>query len=102
MLHLKRMTHFNEFLKDSFDNILMYGDFYYESDTTGKIISANKYHELKQEKRKDNWDYTMDNFFTNDKEYQEALKEKERELLEKSVLDEPVYSEFIKGGTGVE
>jgi len=91
MLHLKRMQYFNEFMKDSFGEVMMYGDFYFESDETGKIISAKKYKELKEERRKANWDYTESDWFDNDKEYQESLKEKERELLEQTVLDEPIF-----------
>ncbi len=91
MLHLKRITHFNEFMRCHVsDQIMMYGDFYYEDDTDGLIVSAKYYHELKKKKKEEEWDYTALNNFQSQKEYQEKLREAEKALFESTVLDREV------------
>ena len=69
----------------------MYGDFYYEDDQTGKRVDAQYYHSLKEEKREENWDYSKLNEAESQREYQEQLKELEREALSKSILNEEVF-----------
>ncbi len=69
----------------------MFGDFYYRDDTDGKIISARYYQSLKQQRREENWDYSLLNQAASQKEYQDMLREKEMELLSEEVLDRPVY-----------
>lgn len=92
MLHLKRITHFNEFLKCQVsDEIMMYGDFYYEDDEDGLIVSAKYYHDLKKKKKEDEFDYTELNNAQSQKEYQDQLRQAERELFESTVLDRKVF-----------
>ena len=87
MLYLKRITRFNEFLRCHVsDQIMMYGDFYYEDDEDGLIVSAKYYHDLKKQKREDEWDYTELNNAESQKEYQERLHDAEKALFESEVL----------------
>ncbi|MBP3199279.1 MAG: hypothetical protein J6N21_20095 [Butyrivibrio sp.] len=97
MLHLKRITHFNEYLICKVSGeVMMYGDFYYEDDEDGLIVSANYYHNLKKQKKEDNWDYSELNAFESQRDYAEALKEKERELFEKTVLNRAVAGHEVE------
>ena len=73
------------------DQIMMYGDFYYEDDEDGLIISAKYYHELQKKKKEEEFDYTTLNNAQSQKEYQEQLRQAERELFEASVLERKVY-----------
>lgn len=70
---------------------MMYGDFYYEDDEDGLIVSASYYQSLKKKKKEEEFDQTLLNNAENWKEYEESLREKERELFESSVLDRKVY-----------
>lgn len=65
----------------------MYGDFYYQDDETGKVISAKYYNSLKKEREEENFDYSLRDYYDSDQEYQRALQDKERELLSNQVLD---------------
>lgn len=65
----------------------MYGDFYYQDDETGKVISAKYYNSLKKEREEENFDYSLRDYYDSDQEYQKALQDKERELLSNQVLD---------------
>lgn len=92
MLFLKRIRCFNEFLVcDASGEVMMYGDFYYEDDQTGKIISANYYKNLKEQRKRDTFDYTILNNAQSQKEYQDQLKKAEQEYLTATILDEPVF-----------
>ena len=92
MLVLKRIQHFNEFIKCKVsDQVMMYGDFYYEDTDDGLIVSATYYHELKKKKEEEEFDYTKLNNATSEKEYSELLKQAERELLEKTIFDRKIY-----------
>lgn len=92
MLFLKRITHFNEFLKcDASGQILMYGDFYYVDSDTGKIISADYYSNLKEQRKRDTFDYTILNNAQSQKEYQDELEKAEQEYLTSVALDKPVF-----------
>lgn len=94
MLYLKRITHFNEFIRCQVsDEIMMYGDFYYEDDEDGLIVSAKYYHDLKKKKKEDSFDYTTLNNATSQKEYQDELKKAEQELFESSILDRKVFGQ---------
>lgn len=73
----------------------MYGDFYYEDDQTGKRVDAQYYHQLKEEKREENWDYSTLNEAESQRDYQEQLKELEREVLSQSILNEEVFKGWL-------
>lgn len=86
------MIYPNEFVRcHASGEILMYGDFYYEDDETGRIISAKYYHELKKKDKEDNWDNTAMENYESQKEYQDALREKEQEYYEKNLLKMTVF-----------
>lgn len=91
MYTLHRITRFNEFLKcRASGEILMYGDFYLE-DEEGKVISYKYYRNKLDERRRDNWEGTkiLENF-RNQKDYQDALREKEQEYLSSIMLDQKI------------
>ena len=90
MLQLHRMRHFNEFVRcHASGEILMYGDFYYTNDD-GKIISAKYYHNVKEQKRNETFDYSILENARTQKEYQDELRQAEQELLTSGMLDELV------------
>lgn len=90
MLRLRRITHFNEFMRcHASGEILMYGDFYYENDD-GKIISAKYYHNTKEQLRRENFDQSILENAQNQREYQEQLRLAEQEYLSQQMLEEPV------------
>ena len=71
----------------------MYGDFYYVDNQTGKIISANYYNNLKEQRKRDTFDYTILNNAQSQKEYQDELEKAEQEYLTSTILDEPMFGE---------
>ena len=92
MLWLKRMQYFNEFRTcDASGQVLMYGDFYYQDDETGKVISADYYNSLKKERQEAELDYMSRDYCESYQRYQQSLLEKEHELLSNKVLDIPRY-----------
>ena len=93
MLVLKRMTRFDEVIRDTVDNrMITYGEYYYEDvdiDTNeflGTRISAEHLWELKEKDMRDNFDESYYNMMESEKEYKDALRDAEREMREKKVL----------------
>jgi hypothetical protein len=68
----------------------MYGDFYLE-DEEGNVISYKYYRNALDEKRREEWEGTkiLENF-RNQKDYQDALREKEQEYLASTMLDHKI------------
>ena len=69
MLRLKRVVHFNEFLKCKVSGeIISYGDYYYEDDEDGLIVKASVYKQLQREKqrererKRERWSEFLSNF----------------------------------------
>lgn len=92
MLFLKRMIYPNEFITcDATGQVLMYGDFYYYDDETGKNISAKHYHSLKEQRRKDMFDNSILENAQSLKEYEDTLKKAEQEYLSNELLDKPMF-----------
>ena len=90
MLKLHRIQRFNEFLRcHASGEILMYGDFYYTNDE-GKVISAKHYYNTKMQLKKETFDNSILENAQSQKEYQDALREAEKELLSAEMLEEPV------------
>lgn len=94
MLCLKRMTYFNEFIRDTIDDrIIGPGEYYYVEvddstyEKTGLIISAEHYWELKDQYQQDNFDETYYNRMESEKEYKEALRQAEMKYREHQVLN---------------
>ena len=92
MLRLHRITDPYEFLIDKVDgSVIMPGDFYYKDDDDGLIVNAKTLHNLKEEQRKDNYDYTLRDNAQNWKDYNEQMKEAEHELLKTEILDRKIW-----------
>lgn len=93
MLVLKRNRYFNELYKCGISNELIgYGDWYYQDTDDGLIVKATVYKRIKQEQEEKQFDYTKLNQLMSQRDYREALKEATREinymdLLNRKVLD---------------
>ena len=89
-LVLKRITDPYECKKCSITGkLLAYGDEYYEDDVDGKIIDFEYYYDTKLEMKirqaEEKIDEAMDRF-----SYQQILKQKERQFLQKTIFDRPL------------
>lgn len=97
MLRLKRIVHPFDMINDSTGDPMIYGDFYYEDDEDvderGQPyrIRATTYHNLKQQRREENWDYSILNNAESLKDYEQQLREAEYELFKESVLERKVW-----------
>lgn len=97
MLHLKRIVHPFDFMYDSTGDIMMYGDFYYEDDEDTDShghpyrIRATTYQNLKNQRKRDNWDYTILNRAETLRDYEKQVREAEHELFKESVLSRKVW-----------
>lgn len=92
MLHLKRIIHDYEFLRCDISNeLIAYGDWYYEDDTDGLIVKFTVYQRIKDKRERDTFDYTLLERAQSEKEYKQQLKKAERELFEATVLDRKIY-----------
>ena len=99
MLHLKRITHFYEWIKCQISGkIMTYGDWYYEDDEDGLVVDALVYKRMKQEQKEEEWDYSQLQMAKNEREYREKLRELEREYMKKTLLDRKVAYEENRGG----
>lgn len=96
MLKLHRLVHPFDFIFASNGEILMYGDFYYkedEPDEDGKylIIRATTYHNLKKQRKEENWDYSILNKQESQRDYEKAVKEAYQNLVNTSILEHKVW-----------
>ena len=75
MLILKRMIYPYEVLKCKMtDEMIVYGDFYYEDDEDSSIIvKATAYNKLKKEAKERSFDYSLLQKAQNQKEYREMV-----------------------------
>ena len=88
MLILKRMQYFNEFIRDTVDDrIIGYGDYYYEDDEDGTIISAEHYWELKKAAQEDAWDDSWYEYMDSERDYREKLRKAEQKMMQNSILN---------------
>lgn len=93
MLHLKRIIYFNEFLRCKVSNELIgYGDYYYEDDEDGLIIKASVYNRLKDKRKKETFDYSELEKLESQREYEQYMKQASREFYESTVLDRKVFN----------
>lgn len=91
MLILKRIVHSNEFLKcKASQQILMYGDFYYQDNVDGYIISHKYYHQMLEQKRLNEFDYSKLNNATSEKEYTMLLRQAERDFLNTDMFEREI------------
>lgn len=96
MLRLHRIVHPFDFMFDSTGDILLYGDFYYkedEPDEEGKYLTirATTYHNLKKQRREEQWDYTILNRQESQRDYEKSVKDAYHELITNSILEHKVW-----------
>lgn len=91
MLYLKRVIMPYEALKCQISNeIITYGDYYYEDDEDGFIVKASVYGEELKKKKEEEFDYSKLEQAQSEKEYSDMLKEAEREFLNQTLFDRKV------------
>jgi hypothetical protein len=91
MLHLKRVIHFNDFIRCKVSgDIISYGDFYYEDDEDGLIVKATVYKAMLKEQKLNEFNYEKLQRAESQMEYQQALKEYERQFLTQTLLERKV------------
>ncbi|WP_139995012.1 hypothetical protein [Kurthia sp. Dielmo] len=96
MFHLKRVQYFNDFLKCGISgNPIQWGDYYYVDDEDGKIVSAAEMARIKEQERLESFDYSRLNKVQSLSEYQEAVRQYEREYLERTIKDRPVFHKGV-------
>ena len=88
---LKRITQPYEAVKCSIPKEwIQYPDYYYEDDEDGLIVSYDYYCEEKKRRRLEKAEPDV-NLATSSIEYRVMLKEKERQFLEKTLFDRPIF-----------
>lgn len=94
MLILKRMIYPYEVLKCHMTGeMIVYGDFYYEDDEDKTIVKATAYNKLKKEAREMSFDYSLLQKAQNQKEYNEMVKRAQRDYLNATILDRPIFDQ---------
>ena len=99
MLHLKRVQYFTDHLKCSISGrTISWGDYYYEDDEDGVIISGIEMARIKKEKR-ENAFYERNqhrlNALEDYRDYKEAVKDYERQFLEQDVRGRKIFGEGV-------
>lgn len=103
MLQLKRMTVPYEVLKCSMTGkLIIYGDYYYEDDVDHVIISAIEYKRKQQEKKNEMFDYSLLEQAQSEKEYRQIMQRAQRDYLNATILDRPVYDQGHYKHNGME
>lgn len=101
-LQLKRMVNPYECVKcDITRKLIAYNHFYYEDDEDGLIVDADYYHRRKQQARVEEALLNPEiNVPQDAMSYQVAMRQKEREYLDRGLLDRPVAGKNYptKGG----
>ncbi len=92
MLFLKRITHFNEWIKCQVSGeIMRYGDYYYEDDSDGLIVKATVYKEMMRTQKEREFDYSDLENAKSEKEYRQMLKQYEKEYLQQDIYNREIY-----------
>lgn len=91
-LHLKRITRFNECEKCSITKeLIAYGDYYYQDDMDGVIVSYNYYHDMKLNIKRQEAMPALQEALSG-LSYKQMLHEKERQFLAQTIFDRPLYT----------
>lgn len=94
MLILNRMTQPYEVRKCKVSGqFIVYGEWFYEDDEDGVIIKSSVYKKMQQDARNKAFDYTLLEQAQSDKEYREMIKRAEKDFLNTTILDRPVYDQ---------
>lgn len=87
MLFLNRITQPFTFKKCKLTGqLIMYGQYYYEDDEDGLIVSFNAYQDLKNKAKHDTFDYSLLHKAQNEAEYRQLMKRAEQEFLSQTIL----------------
>ncbi len=90
-LVLKRITNPYEAVKCSITKEwIMYPDYYYEDDEDGLIVDYDYYCEEKRRRRLEKAEPDVNRAMSS-VEYRVMLKEKERQFMEKTLFDRPIF-----------
>jgi hypothetical protein len=99
MLVLKRIQHFNDFIRDTVDNrVIGYGEYYYEDSDDGTIISAEHYWELKKAQMEREWDDSWYNAMESERDYKEKLRQAEMKMRQSTVLNKKRLEDLRNSG----
>lgn len=91
MLHLKRIIHPYEWERCHLTgDYIQFGEYYYEDDEDGFIISAGHYAEIKQQAKEESFDYSKLESAANEREYTEMLRNSYMEHEFQHVLERKV------------
>lgn len=91
MLHLRRIVSPYEWERDHITgDYITFGEFYYYDDDDGLVISKKTYDKFKDQKRRETWDYSRLENAQSQREYEEILKQKERDFLANTLLERQV------------
>lgn len=91
MLILKRNIWPYEVIKCRMsDELIVYGDYYYEDDDDGLIVKATIYRKTLMDARKLAFDYTLLEQSKSEQEYKNAVKRAEKDYLRATILDRKV------------
>lgn len=91
MLFLKRIQYFNECEKDSTTGeLITWGQWYYEDDEDGFIISLDNYYEQLRKKKEQTFDYSRLSNAQNEKEYREELRKAEQSMALNSLFQRKI------------
>lgn len=103
MLILRRMIEPYEVRKcDMSGELIVYGDFYYEDDEDKTIVKATVYKKKQQEARDAAFDYTLLQQAQSDREYRDMVKRAQRDYLNATILDRPIFDQGHAKKNGVE
>lgn len=87
---------------DLSDEMIIYGDFYYEDDVDGAVVKATVYKKKQQEMRDGLFDYSLLAQAQSDKEYRDNVKLAQQQYLDAMILDRPVFDQGHSKENGVE
>ena len=91
MLHLKRIVNPYEWERCKISKeYITYGDYYYVDDEDGLVIKKSVYDRLKKQKKYEEFDYSRLNNAQSEREYEQVMREKEREFLTDSIFERKV------------
>lgn len=95
MLRLKQVTQPFTWERDHITNdYITYGQFYYEDDKDGLVISRDTYVRFKKEKERAEWDYSNLERLASQREYEEVMKEQTRQMLADTLMDRKVENPY--------
>ena len=95
MLRLKQVTQPFAWERDHITgDYIRYGQFYYEDDKDGLVISRDTYVRFKKEKERAEWDYSNLERLASQREYEEVMKEQTRQMLADTLMDRKVENPY--------